>query len=778
MNYIQYLNELLEYIKSYGELPKDNIINFNNLCLSLYNEPHLNEDQIQILDLVLKICNIAYENTSFVLIDDEFYDQLVEKYKQYRSSFQIGAQNIKIPEVRNKRRSPLIYTDEVKYPLIYEDLDKDEMLYYDQLSDGGKITKEDLIKQTYDTSGIISKRTVDATQLYPELVGTLDKCKFVLNQQAKDRGVYGDSNVKIFERDFIGKHIQQGIINTTSNYTLVAELKYDGVSICAEIVNGDTISSARTRGDVNENIAADLTPIFAGYKFNNFGTTTNKDLLKPFGMKFEAIMTKYNLYRYNQMKGKTYANGRTAIIGLLNSSDAYLYRDLITLIPIESSITNNMSRIIEISYLNDMYRAPEINRHAILRGNYIELLFKVKRFVEEAEMMRDYIPYMYDGVVISYDEPEIRQQLGRENSVNKYSMAIKFNALKKSTLFTGYTFTVGQEGTITPMIHFNPVSFFGSIHDKSSGHSYARFKELQLRIGDVVDVEYTNDVMAYVTKPDNSHNATNNNPIIQFPTHCPSCGTELVISKSGKNIKCPNMECPERNLRRVDNMFSKLNIKDFSEAYIKQVGKYTLRELFKLTREDVAFLGEINSQKFINNLKDLQTKEIFDYKIVGALGFTNIAAEKWKLIFSKISFTDFLCAIELADLDKLREYLVSIKGIGNETVDTIYNEFAFFEGDLYCILSMKNVKSYYDELCSLNPKKIRFTGVRDRELMNKLLDMGHNVSDGDVTKDTDILIVPYLNYTSKKTNKVINNDLNTIIVPIDEFTRNMDHYLK
>lgn len=771
MDTIEYLDQVLEYIKSYGKLPNDqgDLMHLNSLASYIYSKNQLDSYDLDVLDRLIQIFNIAYENSSFVIIEDEFYDQLLEKYKSYRHNFRIGSQTIQMKE--QDSYMPIRNDGCIKSPLIYEDVDSSSMLYYDQLSYNRPRVREDFMIQNYNIDNSISKRKVDATQLYPELVGTLDKVKFVLNSQAEEKGVLNDSNVKIFERDFLGDHLMKGIINANDKYKLTAELKYDGVSICAQI-KGNTIISARTRGDVTEELASDLTPIFGGYKFN----LLEDDQDNVFGAKFEAIMTKYNLYRYNQMKGKSYANCRTAIIGLLNSSDAVNYRDLITLIPLETSfLNNNYNRDDQLIWINRFLSGLEVNRYSVLYGDYMQLLFQVKRFVEEAEMMREYIPYMYDGVVISYNDVNIRNILGRENSVNKYSIAIKFNALKKQTIFTGYSYTVGQDGSVTPMIHFNPVSFFGSIHDKSTGHSYDRFKKLALRVGDIIDVEYTNDVMCYVTKPDNSNNRANQNPLEQFPDKCPSCGSDLIISESGKSVKCPNIGCPERNLKRLVNMFGKLNIKDFSEAYLSKIGAYHLEDLFKLTVDDVKFLGEVNSQKFINNLLVLQTKNIYDYKIIGALGFTSVSVEKWKLILSKLTVSELLMATDMGVLDHA---LKGIKGIGPGTIDTIVSEIDFFYSDLQLIDKMPNVLSIKNELDKVNIKKIRFTGVRDRDLMNKLSDMGHNVSDGAVTNDTDILIVPYLNYTSKKTIKVVENNLNTIIVPIDDFRRDINMYLK
>ena len=48
-------------------------------------------------------------------------------------------------------------------------------------------------------------------------------------------------------------------------FELVAELKYDGVSVEADVTH--EILSARSRGDANEDISAVLSDIFAGYRF-------------------------------------------------------------------------------------------------------------------------------------------------------------------------------------------------------------------------------------------------------------------------------------------------------------------------------------------------------------------------------------------------------------------------------------------------------------------------------------------------------------------------------
>ena len=742
-------------------ITQENVRLINNLTLSLLNKEEYIADDLNDMYNILWISNVLYNNTdrSMLPLEDGVYDLLQENYKKYNPNYQVGAEPIYFEPT--DQFEPV---KELKNLFRKKELDTTDMLFYNELSKEPRINEHDMKRYLFNYVGsdYITKRQTNTKHNYPKLVGTLDKCKFVLNSQAIDKGVFEDSNVQVVERDFFMKHIEMGILSPTRVFKMVLELKYDGISVEGDVSN--IVKSARTRGDANEGIAADLTPIIRGYRFPQAYKIPNNEV---FGMKFEAIMTYYNLARYNIARNKNYSNCRTAISGLFSSSDAAKYRDYITLVPLATSL--DIDRLTEIEFMNTYYQTGEYLRYAVVEGTYIEILFQIKRFVEEAEYMRSHMPFMYDGVVISYIDQDLIDKLGRVNSVNKYSMAIKFNPLKKQTTFRGYTFTIGQDGSVTPMIHYDPVEFFGTIHDKSTGHSYERYKALQLREGDLIDVEYVNDVMPYVTKPDNSHNASNPNPIYPFIEECICCGTKLVESESGKTMICPNIECPERNLKRIVATMQKLNLKDFSEASLKAIGQYSLTELLKLERKDVLFLGDKTSEKFIERINELRTKEIYDYKIVGSLGFTGIAIEKWKLILNHYTIPEL---IDFHAYNKLKDSIVHIKGIGPITAQTIADEFNFFLNDLFTISRMNNI---IVSKGMKSGKTIRFTGFRDQSLMNMLIDMGHDASDkAGVTKTTDILLIPYLNFTSTKTNKVGDN---TLIVPVQEFVNNLDKYL-
>lgn len=746
-------------------LNSNNIIAVSNETTRLLNIPdnNITEYDVACMKTIILISQIAYNNTdkTILFLDDGVYDLLLEKYKKYDSNFQVGA-----PVVKFDQNGEIKKEKEVIEPIIFLDnaeAFKEDSLYYEDLSKRPPINMNMFQPIERNSGKIISKRNVNIPHMYPKLVGSLDKCKFTLNKEAIERDAFEDDNVKVFERDFLGKHLQMGIIDMNTPFEMIAELKYDGVSVEADVTH--EILSARSRGDANADIAADLSDILAGYRFPNAPELPKEE---AFGMKFEAIITYNNLDRMSQLRGKYYKNSRNGIIGLLGSSDAYDYRDLITLVPLATSI-EDIDRVTEIEFLNKYYNSGEYLRYSILRGTYTEILFQVYRFVKEAETMRPILPFMYDGVVISYRDPKIIQKLGRENSINKYSIAIKFNPLVREAIFTGYTYKVGQDGSVTPMIHYTPVEFYGTIHTKSSGHSYKRFMDLGLAVGDILQVEYTNDVMPYVTKPDIQKNRDNPNPKEVFPTNCPFCGAELVINESGKSVYCPNKKCPERIVAKMTNMMAKLNLKDFGEETFRLLKTSSLSELMNYKYNDVACLGPNTSEAFLARINEIKTTPLYDYKIMGSIGFTGIAIETWKKILNKIPLIHVL---NDSDEDLLNK-LTALKGIGPVTAETIVKERHELEDDIKMITTLENIILSYG---LSEGKTIRYTGCRpDDELTAYLTSKGCDARpDAGVTKNTNILVVPYEGFSSSKTSKA---GPDTLIVDISEFKQNLDKYI-
>ena len=214
---IKYLFDQL-MIGNASVLTVENIQFLNNEALNIYNIPELNKDQIEELKQIIMICNVLYNRTDMTVlpIEDGFYDLLLEKYKKYDPHFQVGSAVVEFRDfIENDLDNPRKIAE---CPIVfYNNPERDETHQYVRdhimMKGQGFVDRRDFYQcpVTFDNQ-YIGKRTHNTKHNHPTLVGTLDKCKFVLNQDAIDAGVFDDPNVAILERDFFQDHIKKGII--------------------------------------------------------------------------------------------------------------------------------------------------------------------------------------------------------------------------------------------------------------------------------------------------------------------------------------------------------------------------------------------------------------------------------------------------------------------------------------------------------------------------------------------------------------------------------------
>lgn len=707
----------------------------NDTVVRILNQGYINTFDKKDIEFIVRICNLLYNNAPNVLppLDDSLYDRLLVLCRKQGVDYPVGAPPIQFINIENCDKLES-HDDTIKD--VVSVVDRDKMLFYnDLISNSTPIMREDY-EITHDNT-LIEKKTRNVSHNY-DMCGTLDKCNFVLNEDAREQGLFNDPSIGVFERDFLGKHIQQGIIDP-NHIRLLLTLKYDGISVEAT-VKGDKIISACTRGDTDFNEASDLTPMLEGLVFPR--ATGKIDPNETVGIKFEFIITQQNLDRVYSDFGKSYVNPRNAVIGLTSGLDSRLYKGYLTPVPLESTI--QIDRLSEVEILNKYYTKGIDLRHIVAEGTYVQVLYVIKKFVEEANDMRQYLNFCYDGIVVEYLDEDIRQKLGKNKSIPRYAIAIKFNPLKRQSTFTHYTYSVGQDGTITPMAHFKPVEFFGAIHNKTTIHSLARFVKLGLRVGDKVDLTLRNDVIVYLTKSDIQDK--NDNPVEVFPNTCPSCGHKLLFTDS--SAICTNFFCPERCIARVTNMLKKLNIKDFSTETIRTLEAKSLKDLLSYNKDYlVSRLGEVLAQKFMDRMIMIKECNYPDYRLVGSIGFTSIAVETWRTIFRHFTIQQLITCSD-DDIDQLS----LIKGIGNKTIETIKRERKYLQEDLMTILY--DIKFTHEESSvNENKPKVRFTGVRDNKLAELFNNIDYDCGEGGVTKDTAILVVPYIGFNSNNTAK-------------------------
>ena len=170
-------------------LTNDNIVLMNDIATRLLqNDIHSGED-IEDMKALITISNILYNNTnrSILPLEDGVYDLLMVLYKKYDPNYQVGAEPIAFQEFDQQNSN---VKQELITPIVYVDRDIiDDSLFIPDIAKVPTLVKDDILINPVIFGGDISKRTINTPHIYPELVGTLDKCKFVLNSQAIERGL-------------------------------------------------------------------------------------------------------------------------------------------------------------------------------------------------------------------------------------------------------------------------------------------------------------------------------------------------------------------------------------------------------------------------------------------------------------------------------------------------------------------------------------------------------------------------------------------------------------
>ena len=162
------------------------------------------------------------------------------------------------------------------------------------------------------------------------------------------------------------------------------------------------------------------------------------------------------------------------------------------------------------------------------------------------------------------------------------------------------------------------------------------------------------------------------------------------------------------------------------------------------------------------------SRDIYDYEFMGSLGFTGVAFDKWQKILNKYTIEEI---IDIEDSTVPVGSLQTIAGIGYKTSKIIADEFPLYRESIeFAIKNLHIITTKGAE----KKKSIRYTGFRNQQLMEQLNSMGYDASDKSVTKNTDILLIPYAGFESTKVQKA---GPNTKVIPVNDFIANMQGYL-
>lgn len=498
------------------------------------------------------------------------------------------------------------------------------------------------------------------------------------------------------------------------------EPKFDGASISL-IYEDDQLVRGATRGDGVQ--GDDITPnikqirsIPLSAKFSDYGLQTVE-------IRGEVLINKENFKKFNE--GLTeqglapLANPRNASAGTLRIKDplevrrrkleAFVYHISYYTLKRGGNDLQYHSKTLEMLW--DLgFRSPQKEKK-VLKG-----IQKVIDYCNEFEARRDDLPYEIDGMVIKVNDFELQDKMGMTSHHPRWAMAFKFKARQATSKLIGVEYQVGRTGNIGPVAKIEPVPIGGVTVKSISLFNEDVIREKDIRIGDTVLVERAGDVIPYIVKPLTELRNGDEKPI-QFPTHCPSCGTELYKSQDEAAWRCININCPAQVLERLIHFASKdaMDIRGLGEAIIEKF--YTLGlltsipQIYQLDYEAISQL-EGFGKKSIENLGGAieNSKKQPLHRLIYALGIRYVGETMAKTLAHAV---DHL--LDLKNFDE--EALQNLEDVGPKVAGSVVQFFSNHE-NIELIkaletlgLQLKNEKKDFDHGGNLSGQTFLFTGT-------------------------------------------------------------------
>ena len=295
--------------------------------------------------------------------------------------------------------------------------------------------------------------------------------------------------------------------------------------------------------------------------------------------------------------------------------------------------------------------------------------------VERFEQARHALEFDTDGLVIKLDDRTAWPKLGTRSKSARWLVAYKYGAEQAETTLRDVSFQVGRTGAVTPVAELEPVFLAGTTVKRASLHNRDEIERLDIMIGDRVIVEKSGEIIPKViSRADGERPASAR--AIAFPTHCPSCGSELTRLPGEVAIRCVNPACPAQTVERVRYFAARgaMDIEGVGEVLARQLYEAGLvrdvADLYMLTLEQLSNLERMGEKSARNVLEGIEaSRRRALWRLLTGLGIPMVGEKAAKTLAGHFATLDDVMAAS-------REALVAIDGIGEIMADSIVGAFA------------------------------------------------------------------------------------------------------
>lgn len=203
-------------------------------------------------------------------------------------------------------------------------------------------------------------------------------------------------------------------------------------------------------------------------------------------------------------------------------------------------------------------------------GFEIVPITKLNSTVEQVHnaLQPEFYQYPTDGIIFEIDSRKLSESLGSTAHHECCRMALKWEDDLYETILKDIEWNTSKTGLINPVAVFEPVDLDGAITTRATLHNISYIENLQLGIGDIIQVYRANMVIPKV------HDNLTKSNTWKLPDKCPCCGGNVEIhnENGSKTLHCVNPDCKAKLLGKLVHFVSKnaINIDGLSEQTLQK----------------------------------------------------------------------------------------------------------------------------------------------------------------------------------------------------------------
>ena len=355
-----------------------------------------------------------------------------------------------------------------------------------------------------------------------------------------------------------------------------------------------------------------------------------------------------------------------------------------------------------------------------------------------------------DGLVLTYNDIAYGRSLGRTAKFPRDSFAFKWQDEIRETVLREIEWSPSRTGLINPVAIFDPGELEGTTVSRASVHNISIMEELELGIGDRIEVYKANMII-----PQIAENLTRSG-VKDIPCKCPVCQGETKIRQVGnaKALYCMNPECQAKHVKSFALFVSRdaLNIEGLSEAtlekFISRGYIHTFADIFHLDQykekiQKMEGFGEKSYKKLTESIEKARTTTL--PRVIYSLGIAGIGLANAKVICRELKY-DVESLLKVSE-----EELNEIQGVGEVLAKAFVGYFA----------DAKHVENFRRLLNELTIPEETVTKQQIFEGVNFVItgSVKHFANRGEVKELIESLGGKVTGSVTSKTNYLINNDV-------------------